>query len=225
MSEMTSFESAAPNADDRLSDEEVVRRICTGEPALFELLMRRHNQRIYRAVRAILRTDDGAEDVMQQAYLNAYQHLEQFAGDAKFSTWLTRIAVNEALGRKRKGEREVGEGEESVMISLVESNTPDPEQQANASELRTLLEREVTALPSSFRIVVVMRDVEGLSTAETAEVLGISEDLVKQRLHRGRTMLRDNLVRRAGVTLESAFVFGNHRCDRVVANVMARIRA
>ena len=210
---------------EQTSDDEIVRRIVDGDAALFELLMRRHNQKIYRAVRAILRTDDGAEDVMQQAYLNAYQHLEQFAGDAKFSTWLTRIAVNEALGRKRKGEREVGEGEESVMISLVESSTPDPEQQANASELRTLLEREVTALPSSFRIVVVMRDVEGLSTAETAEVLGISEDLVKQRLHRGRTMLRDNLVRRAGVTLESAFVFGNHRCDRVVANVMARIRA
>ena len=222
---MSLFESAAPLTDDRLSDEEVVRRICAGEPALFELLMRRHNQRIYRAVRAILRTDDEVEDVMQQAYLNAYQHLDQFAGEAKFSTWLTRIAVNEALGRKRKGEREVGEGEESVMISLVESNTPDPEQQANASELRALLEREVSGLPSSFRIVIVMRDVEGLSTVETAEVLGISEDLVKQRLHRGRTMLRDNLVRRAGVTLESAFVFGNQRCDRVVANVMAKIRA
>jgi len=223
MSEMSSFESAIPVADERLSDEEAVRRICAGESALFELLMRRHNQRIYRAVRAILRTDD-VEDVMQQAYLNAYQHLDQFAGEARFSTWLTRIAVNEALGRRRKGEREVGEGEESIMISLVESNTPDPEQQANASELRALLEREVSALPSSFRIVIMMRDVEGLSTVETAEVLGISEDLVKQRLHRGRTMLRDNLVRRAGVTLESAFVFGNTRCDRVVANVMAQIQ-
>jgi RNA polymerase sigma-70 factor (ECF subfamily) len=223
MSEMNSVESAAPRFDDRLSDEEVVRRICAGEPALFELLMRRHNQRIYRAVRAILRTDHDVEDVMQQAYLNAYQHLDQFAGEARFSTWLTRIAVNEALGRRRKGDREGGEGEESIMISLVESNTPDPEQQANASELRELLEREVSELPSSFRMVIMMRDVEGLSTAETAEILGVSEDLVKQRLHRGRAMLRDHLVRRAGVTLESAFVFGNARCDRVVAHVMARI--
>lgn len=222
---MSTFESAASLlADDRLSDEEIVTRVCAGESTLFELLMRRHNQRIYRAVRAILRADDDVEDVMQQAYLNAYQHLHQFAGGAKLSTWLTRIAVNEALGRRRKGQREVGEGDESVMISLVESNTPDPEQRANNAELRAILEREVSGLPTSFRIVIVMRDVEGLSTTETAEILGISEDLVKQRLHRGRAMLRDSLIRRAGVTLESAFTFGNARCDRVVANVMAMVR-
>ena len=206
-----------------VSDEEAVRRICAGESALFELLMRRHNQRIYRAVRAILRTDDDVEDVMQQAYLNAYQHLGQFAGGAKFSTWLTRIAVNEAIGRKRKGGREAGEGDESIMISLVESNEPDPERQANNSELRDLLEREVSALPTSFRSVIIMRDVEGLSTTETAEVLGISEDLVKQRLHRARTMLKDKLARRAGITLASAFSFGNARCDRVVAGVMDQL--
>ncbi len=221
---MSTFDSAASLlADDRLSDEEIVTRVCAGEPALFELLVRRHNQRIYRAARAILRVDDEVQDVMQQAYLNAYQHLHQFAGGAKFSTWLTRIAVNEALGRKRKGQREVGEGDESAMISLVESNTPDPEQQANTAELRTILEREVSALPTSFRVVIVMRDVEGLNTTETAEILGISEDLVKQRLHRGRAMLRDELIRRTGVTLESAFTFGNARCDRVVANVMAQL--
>ena len=221
---MSTFESAAPLADERLSDEEIVRRVCAGEAALFELLMRRHNQRIYRAARAILRADDDVEDVMQQAYLNAYQHLHQFAGGAKFSTWLTRIAVNEALGRKRKGQREAGEGDEQVMISLVESKTPDPEQQANTAELRAILEREVSALPSSFRTVIVMRDVEGLSTTETAEILDISDDLVKQRLHRGRAMLRDGLIRRAGVSLQSAFMFGNARCDRVVASVMAMIR-
>lgn len=221
---MSPFASAAALADKRLSDEEIVRRICGGESALFELLMRRHNQRIYRAARAILHADDDVEDVMQQAYLNAWRHLHQFAGGAKFSTWLTRIAVNEALGRKRKGQREVGEGDDSVMISLVESGTPDPEQQASSAELRALLERAVSALPSSFRIVIVMRDVEGLSTAETAEILGISADLVKQRLHRGRAALRDGLIRRAGVTLESAFTFGNARCDRVVANVMSLIR-
>ena len=172
-----------------VSDEEAVRRICAGESALFELLMRRHNQRIYRAVRAILRTDDDVEDVMQQAYLNAYQHLGQFAGGAKFSTWLTRIAVNEAIGRKRKGGREAGEGDESIMISLVESNEPDPEQQANNSELRDLLEREVSALPTSFRSVIIMRDVEGLSTTETAEVLGISENNVGVKLNRAKKAL------------------------------------
>jgi RNA polymerase sigma-70 factor (ECF subfamily) len=205
------------------SDEEIVRRIVGGDAALFEILMRRHNQRIYRAVRAVLRADDDAEDVMQQAYLNAYQHLHQFAGDAQFSTWLTRIAVNEALGRRRKRTRGVDQGTADVDISLVESDTPDPEQQASNSELRDVMEREVAALPDAFRVVVVMRDVEGLSTSETAECLGISEDLVKQRLHRARAMLRENLYQRAGVTLASLFAFGNARCDRVVAAVMARI--
>ena len=205
------------------TDEELVRRIVDGDAALFEILMRRHNQRIYRAVRAVLRADDDAEDVMQQAYLNAYQHLHQFAGDAQFSTWLTRIAVNEALGRLRKRTRALDQGTEHVDISLVESDTPDPEQQASHSELRDVMEREVAALPDAFRVVVVMRDVEGLSTSETAECLGISEDLVKHRLHRARAMLRENLYQRAGVTLASLFAFGNARCDRVVAAVMARI--
>jgi RNA polymerase sigma-70 factor (ECF subfamily) len=205
------------------TDEEIVRRIVGGDAALFEILMRRHNQRIYRAVRAVLRADDDAEDVMQQAYLNAYQHLHQFAGDAQFSTWLTRIAVNEALGRRRKRTRARDQGTAEVDISLVESNTPDPEQEASNSELRDVMEREVAALPDAFRVVVVMRDVEGLSTAETATCLGISEDLVKQRLHRARAMLRENLYQRVGVTLASLFAFGNARCDRVVAAVMARI--
>ena len=223
MSEMSFFESAAPLADERLPDEEVVRRICAGEPALFELLMRRHNQRIYRAVRAILRTDDDVEDVMQQAYLNAYQHLHQFAGGAQFSTWLTRIAINEALARRRKRGNPMPEGDDQFMISLVDTKTPDPEQQAAASELRQVMEDEVAALPDSFRLTFVMRDVEGLSTAETAASLGISEDLVKTRLHRARTMLRDNLYRRAGVSAGSIFTFGNARCDRVVAAVMESI--
>jgi RNA polymerase sigma-70 factor, ECF subfamily len=205
------------------TDEELVRRIVGGDAALFEILMRRHNQRIYRAVRAVLRADDDAEDVMQQAYLNAYQHLHQFAGDAQFSTWLTRIAVNEALGRRRKRTRAPGQGTADVDISLVESDSPDPEQEASNSELRDVMEREVAALPDAFRVVVVMRDVEGLSTSETAACLGISEDLVKQRLHRARAMLRENLYQRAGVTLASLFAFGNARCDRVVAAVMARI--
>ena len=213
----------APLSPEQLTDEEVVSRVCEGDSALFELLMRRHNQRIYRTVRAILRSDDDVEDVMQQAYLNAYLHLKQFAVNSRFSTWLTRIAVNEALGRRRKGERETGEGDDAVMISLVESNTPDPEHQASAAELRGVLEQEISLLPSAFRAVIVMRDVEGMSTAETADVLDISEDLVKQRLHRAHTMLRDNLYARAGVTLESIFTFGNARCDRVVEKVMAAI--
>ena len=208
------------------TDEELVRRIVEGDASLFEILMRRHNQRVYRAVRAVLRSDDDAEDVMQQAYLNAYQHLHQFAGDAQFSTWLTRIAVNEALGPRRKRIRSdvlAQKGTEDVDLTLVESDTPDPEEQASHSELRDVMEREVAALPDAYRMVVVLRDVEGLSTSETSTTLGISEDLVKQRLHRARNLLRENLYQRAGVTLASLFAFGNARCDRVVAAVMARI--
>ncbi|HYS54398.1 MAG TPA: RNA polymerase sigma factor [Thermoanaerobaculia bacterium] len=200
-----------------MTDSEVVRRVLDGDPALFETLMRRHNQRMYRAVRAILRSDDAVEDVVQQAYLNAYTHLDQFAGNAQFSTWLTRIAVNEALGHRRRQGLPFEEGEE---YDVADRKTPDPERQAAASELRQVMEEEVESLPDAFRVAFVMREVEGLSTTETADSLGISEDLVKTRLHRARAMLRDNLYKRAGITVESLFEFGNARCDRVVNAVM-----
>lgn len=205
-----------------LADEDLVARIAGGEPALFELLMRRHNQRVYRAVRAVLGSEEEVEDVMQQAYLNAYSHLDQFAGEARFTTWLTRIAVNEALARRRRGAFTV-QGDDD-MTMRIPSGTPDPEQQAAAAELRDVMEREIEALPAAFRTVFILREVEGLSTAETAGTLNISEDLVKTRLHRARAALRENLFRTAGVTLGTLYEFGNARCDRVVAAVMARIR-
>ncbi len=205
-----------------MPDSEVVQRVLGGDTALFETLMRRHNQRIYRAVRAVLRSDDEAEDVLQQAYLNAYKHLDQFAGDAQFSTWLTRIAVNQALAHRRKRGIPF---EEQGETEVADTRTLDPERQAAASELRHLMEQEVEALPDSFRATFVMREVEGLSTNETASSLGISEDLVKTRLHRARSLLRDNLYKRAGVTVDSLFEFGNARCDRVVNAVMTQITA
>ena len=206
-----------------LTDEELVPRIVSGDRALFEILMRRHNQRIYRAVRAVLHTDADAEDVMQEAYLSAYQHLHQFEGRAKFSTWLTRIAVNSALARRGKREGNGMTDSDDDSLEALESVAPDPEQETLAGELREVMEREVAALPDSFRSTFILREVEGLSTTETAEVLGISEDLVKTRLHRARTALRDRLYRRAGISLESLFSFGNTRCDRVVAAVMSRL--
>jgi len=221
---MTADARLPANILDTISDEEVVRRVVGGDSALFEILVRRHNQRVYRTVRAVLGQDDDAEDVMQQAYLNAYVHLDQFEGNAQFSTWLTRIAVNEALARRRKSGSAFVQGEDEVTINLVDTKTPDPERQASTSELRDAMEHEVGALPDSFRVTFMMRDVEGLSTAETAACLGISEDLVKTRLHRARTMLRDNLYQRAGVTLETIFAFGNARCDRVVEAVMNQIK-
>ena len=207
---------------DSWPDEEIVRRVVAGETALFELLMRRYNQRVYRSVRTIVRDEAEAEDVMQQAYINAYTHLHQFAERASFATWLTRIAINEALARVRpKGLRAVDEPDE-IMESL-QSNTPDPEQQAVATELRDLVENEIAALPEHYRSVLILREVEGCSTAETAECLGVQEDVVKTRLHRARTMLRDNLYRRAGLTFDGLFTFGQARCDRLVAAVMARL--
>ena len=204
-----------------MTDEEAVRRVVGGEPAFFEILMRRHNQRVYRAVRAVLGADDDVEDVMQQAYLNAYQHLPQFAGEARFSTWLTRIAVNEALARRRR--RVFVQEDDEMTLTLADDRTPSPEQQAGAAELREAMEREVAALPDTFRTIFVLREVEGLSTAEAAACLGISEDPAKTRLHRARTRLRENLYRRAGITLASIFQFGNERCDRVVAGVMGAL--
>jgi RNA polymerase sigma-70 factor, ECF subfamily len=219
MSMMTT--SVATTVLPEVTDDVLVARIVGGDVALFEILMRRYNQRVYRAVRAILGGDEDAEDVMQEAYLSAYTHLHQFAGRAQFSTWLTRIAVNAAIARRSV--RAKGRGEDSAMITLVPTIAPDPEQETLTSELRDVLQREVAALPDAFRTVLVMRDVEGLSTAETAACLEVSEDLVKTRLHRARTLLRDRLYERAGVSLASLFAFGNARCDRVVNAVMQKI--
>jgi RNA polymerase sigma-70 factor, ECF subfamily len=209
-------------AVDPLTDEEVAARVVAGDAGLFEILLRRHNQRIYRTVLAVLGGDQEAEDVMQEAYLNAFQHLHQFAGRARFSTWLTRIAVNAAIARREKASRYFG-WDDDTMTTTIEDKSPDPEARTMTSELREVLESELTRIQPGYRTVLMLRDVEGLSTAEAASCLGISEDLVKTRLHRGRAMLRDRLYKRAGVTLESLFAFGNSRCDRVVNAVMTQI--
>lgn len=210
-----------------LTDEEVVQRVLSGDQSMFELLMRRHNQRIYRAVRSVLRNADEAEDVMQQAYVNAYSHLSQFAREAKFSTWLLRIAMNEAFARvRRRGlvviESDCGEPCEETMRES-QTSTPSPEAETLNRELRRVLEEQILALPETYRAVFIFREVEGLSTAETAECLSVSEDVVKTRLHRARAMLRDSLYKRAGVSLDSLFTFLDRRCDRLVETVFSRI--
>jgi len=208
-----------------LSDEQVVAQVVAGQTALFEVLMRRHNERIYRAARAIVRDDREAEDVMQQAYVNAYAHLRQFDGRAKFSTWLTRIAVNEALARARKQGRYEPFDEQAPAAGDIFMSTQqaDPERQAFARELGSLLESAVDALPDGTREVFMLREVEGLSTAETADCLGVSEDVIKTRLSRARAALRRDLFERAGLAASNAFTFERPRCDRVVAAVMERI--
>ena len=208
-----------------LDDEEVVRRVRGGETSLFETLVRRYNQRLYRVARSILRDEDEAEDVMQQAYVNAYSHLDQFAGRARFSTWLTRIAVHEALARAgRRSRWEVDPmPDESEESRVFRDDGPDPERQAHASELRRLLESALDALPELYRTVFVLREVEGLDTPETAECLQISEDSVRTRLHRARAMLQRDIFERTGATSASAFSFHLVRCDRVVSGVFRRL--
>ena len=207
-------------------DEEIVRRVVAGDSALFEVLMRRHNQRLYRVARAILRDEAEAEDVMQQAYVNAYVHLDQFADRARFSTWLTRIATYEALGRLRRRGRftEIeGMSDSARDGDMLAAQGPNPEREAYLGELRTTLEGSVDALPEAYRSVFVLRDVEGLSTAETAQCLGLSEDVVKTRLVRARAQLRRSIWERAGLASRDLFPFHAPRCNRVVAAVMAQL--
>jgi RNA polymerase sigma-70 factor (ECF subfamily) len=213
----------------QLSDEEVVERVLAGEVELFEILMRRYNQRLYRVARAILVDDAEAEDVMQDAYVRAYSHLGQFAGRSSFATWLTRIAVHEALARARRGRRlvkieDLASHKESAM-DAISSPEAGPEQRAIDRDFQGVLETAITALPESYRSVLVLREVEGLSTAEAAESLGITEGLVKTRLHRARAALRREMENRSRSVLAGSFPFHLSRCDRVVAGVFARIRA
>ena len=210
---------------DTLTDEEVVGRILAGQTALFEILMRRYNERMYRVSRAIVRDDSEAEDVMQQAYVNAYANLRQFAGKARFSTWLTRIAVNESLARLRhRGKYEPYDDELSrVEPFMAEPSPSDPERQAFSGELRALLEWAIEQLPDGAREVFVLREVEGLSTAEVGDALGVSEDVVKTRLSRAKTALRRTVMERTGSTAPEVFRFYRPRCDRLVARVLAVI--
>jgi RNA polymerase sigma-70 factor (ECF subfamily) len=200
-----------------LPDEDVVRRVLAGETALFEVLMRRYNQRLYCVARTILRDDSEAEDVMQQAYVNAFVHLGQFAERARFGTWLTRIAVNEALARAHRRGRSVdGREAPDEEVPPLATRLPDPEEQLFAGELRRLVEAAIDALPNTYRSVFVLRVVEGMNTAETALALEIGAEAVKTRLHRARAMLRLRLGRDLDVATAGAFRFHLSRCDRVV---------
>jgi RNA polymerase sigma-70 factor (ECF subfamily) len=209
------------------TDEEVVDRVLAGETALYEIIMRRYNQRLYRVARSIVRDDAEAEDVMQDTYVRAYQHLDQFSRLAPFSTWLTRIAVNESLARSRRRSRleqlDLQEGDPESPANPVEC-APNPEQSTSTAELGHLLEEALLSLPEQFRTVLMFRDVEELSTAETAEALGITEQNVKVRLHRARALVRGWLFTRVGAKSREAFPFMGARCDRVVQSVVRALQ-
>jgi RNA polymerase sigma-70 factor (ECF subfamily) len=207
-----------------LPDEDLVARIRAGDMAQFEHVMRRHNQRLYRVARAIVRDDDGAEDVVQQAYVQAYVHLDQFGGRAQLSTWLTRIVIHEALARRRRQQLPLASLEDDKRaMSQADPNARDPERLAYAGELRALLERAIDALPDAYRLVFMCRDVEGMTTAETAEALELGDEAVKTRLHRARAMLRRDLLERAGAATGDAFAFHRSRCDSVVRGVFEEL--
>ena len=170
-----------------------------------------------------MRDDALAEDIVQEAWLRAYAHLDQYEGRARFSTWLTRIALREAWNRLRRQQRTevpMAQTEDSAN----ESPEAGPEDQAAAKEVRDHLDSAVEALPEEYRVVFVLRAVEELSTAETAESLDISEENVKVRLHRARAMLRRNLLERAGPGIAALYPFAGERCDRMTLAVMSRIR-
>ncbi|MEO7496553.1 MAG: RNA polymerase sigma factor [Massilia sp.] len=213
-------------------DNTLAQRIAGGDQAAFVLLMRRYNQLLYRTARAILRDDTEAEDALQDAYMQAYRAIGQFRGDAKLSTWLTRIVVNEAVARARKSSRRAQvmhlhaaansdeHDEESEMTSGAGES---PETGAMRAQTRQLLERAIDELPDVFRTVFVLRAVEEMSGEEVAACLAIPEATVRSRFFRARALLRAALARDIDVALEQAFAFDGERCDRIVNGVLARL--
>jgi len=220
--------SAAQTARfEEITNESLAERVLAGETTLFEVLMRRHNRLLYRIARSVLRDDAEAEDVMQDSYVRAYENLRQFEGRASFSSWISRIALYEALARARKRKRLVeldavleggGEGAQNLHSQL-----PSPEHEASNSQIRRLLEEEVDALPDNYRTIFMLRDVEDIDVAEVAKILDISSENVKTRLHRAHALLRKRLCLRTGAQTREAFAFHASRCDRVVKAVFERL--
>lgn len=206
-------------------DEEIVERVLAGDGPLFEILMRRHNQRIYRIVRSIVKDESEAEDVMQEAYVRAYQHLNQFEGRSTFITWLTRIAMNEAFVRAKRLNRQTSLDSDEVFLEMNSApiSGDNPENNVANGELRNALSNAILALPIRYRSVIMMRDVEEMSTSEAAALLQISETSLKVRLHRARAMVRRFLYEQSGRCASELFPFPASRCNRVVAAVLARI--
>jgi RNA polymerase sigma-70 factor (ECF subfamily) len=211
---------------DLLTDEDIVARVRAGDTPLFEVLMRRNNQRLYRAVRGTLRDETEVEDVMQQTYLAAFAHLHQFTAAAKFATWLLRIGVNESLARlrhRRQHLHPIQDDHDELEGTSSEMKIPTPEDRVANLELAALLESTIDQLPGKYRQVLMLRLVEGLDTAETAAVLQLEEDAVKQRLHRARTMVQKLMDHHLAASTSSAFEFRAPRCDRVVTAVLEQL--
>jgi RNA polymerase sigma-70 factor (ECF subfamily) len=217
--------AAAPN----LADASLASRVAARDVHAFEELMRLHNRRLFRTARAILKSDADAEDAVQDAYIAAYRGIGSFRGDARLSTWLTRIVVNEAYARLRKAARAqvvplgTGLAEDEPEAAMIPATTEAPDLAAQRAELRRLLERHIDALPEQFRTVFMLRDVEELTVDEVAVTLGIPEATVRTRAFRARALLRAALTQEIDIATVDAFGFAGARCDRIVANVLARV--
>lgn len=207
----------------RLSDEEIVVRVLSGDTGLFELLIRRHDQRVYRLARAIVRNEADADDITQETYLQAFRHLAQFQGRAKFTTWLLKITLHAALARYRENAR--FEDLDEIAESRRGQTDPrgSPEQVVARGELREVVRRAIDELPPTLRAVLMLREIEGMSTAEAAEVLDIKEDNLNVRLHRAKAALREKLIELAGDEGPHLFLFEAPRCQRLVERVFEEI--
>ena len=196
----------------------------------FEAMMRRHNGRLFRVARSILRNDADAEDALQDAYLDAYKHLDEFRAEAQLSTWLTRIVVNQALMRLRRQKRDgtvvpfrPASGEAPPEVEVRDDKTESPSTAVLRTEIRRILERRIDELPVAYRTVFIMREVEDMSVEETAQCLSIPASTVRTRLFRARALLRASLERDVDMATGDVFAFAGARCDRIVANVLARL--
>jgi len=200
------------------SDEEIVNKILGGETALFEVLMRKYNEQLYRISLSIVGDSDAAEDIMQTAYINAYRQLVNFEGRSRFGTWLTRILINESLLYKKREQRK----QQLVMeTKFTEEHDETPLSGLLNKELKDVLEKAVARLPEKYRVVFVMREVQGMSTGETMEALDLGESNVKMRLIRAKEMLRNSLQHLWNP--RDIYEFNLVRCDRIVNKVMHQI--
>jgi len=211
-------------------DNALAARIAARDERAFETVMRRHNRMLYRLARSILRDDAEAEDALQDAYIAAYRGIGSFRGSARLSTWLARIVINAAYARLRKRTATaqvvaIHANFEVHSATVHDEATESPENAAMRSELRALLMEKIDALPESFRVVYVMRDVEELSVEETAACLDLPEATVRTRAFRARALLREALAREIDAATVDAFGFDGERCDRIVAAVLARLRS
>jgi len=228
MTQSTVEPRASPLAVD---ERNLVERVKSGDQAAFRAIMEQNNRRLYRVARAVMQDDTEAEDVVQETYLQAFSNLSKFRGESSLATWLTRIALNEALGRKRKQRATVtlesiqtAQERSAQIIQFPAMNTEtDPECSAAQSEIRKLLERAMDALPEPFRLVFIMRDVEEMSIEETASHLDIRPETVKTRLHRARRLLRQSLDGQLSSSLKGAFPFAGARCARITEAVLSRL--